>query len=142
MDDKTASAVGGAVVLVLLFLMLEPMCTPRVVVPPDPNEKLAEIAKQAVEMAREANERTATAERSSDWGYFIALAAGVTVPLVVALLLFRYYAQAPSDATEVFLQLQEFAEDGLLRLPPPEHEALADPSAQDDSARRDDDDHT
>ena len=104
MDDKTASAVGMAVVLVVLFLVLEPLCRPQ---PPDVNERLAETARQAVEMAREADHRAAVAQRFSDWWYFVALAVGCTVPVAIAFLLFRHWGNAPPDQLEVLHEIEE-----------------------------------
>jgi len=134
--NDTGDMVAGLLILLVVFAILRPMCSPKVVVPPDPNEELAKVAREAIEMAREAREEAASVRASSDRWFFISLAAAVTVPLLVAVLFFKFYANTPPDEAEVVMQLLRLADDENQRLPPPKHKTLAAPSNEDGPARR------
>jgi len=138
-DDDRAKALGWLLILIVVLAVLDPVCSrrPEVVIPPDPNEKLAEVARESVQMAREAREEAAAVRESSGRWFFIALAAAVIAPLVVALLLFRLYANAPPDDAEVFAQLQELAQIETPQLPAPRQRPLAAPANEDGPAHRD-----
>lgn len=134
--NDTGEMLVGLLVLLIVFAILRPMCTPKVVVPPDPNEELAKVAREAIEMAREAREEAASVRASSDRWFFISLAAAVAAPLVIAVLFFKFYANTPPDEAEVVMQLLRLADAERRKLPPPEHKALAGPSNEDGSAPR------
>ena len=53
--NDTGDMVAGLVILLVVFAVLRPVCSPRVVVPPDPNEELAKVAREAIEMGATAD---------------------------------------------------------------------------------------
>jgi hypothetical protein len=105
----------GAVV-VLGAAVVFSACRPR-----DPNLELARTARTAVEMARDAQVADRSAVLWSGRLRLLAVAVGVSVPLVVALLIWRTSTQREVDAAEAI----EAAEQYLLPGPiAPPHEAL------------------
>ena len=117
MDDRRiARAIGVAVVLIVLVMILRPLCAPEVVVPPDANQGAMKVAEDAVALARDANEEAAALRESVSVWYFASLALGVMIPVVVAFLLFKYWSQSPVEDVEVFRQLDQLREDEVRQL--------------------------
>ena len=131
MGHDKANEMVGAGILLICFLWIIGGCFegddgPRVVTPPDPNEKLAEVARESVQAAREAQagerearrDAAAIREASSTW-HSIALVLAVGVPLTIVLLLFRFYANAPPDGAEMLAEFHLLMDDGNARSLPP-----------------------
>ena len=117
MDDRRiARAIGVAVVVIILAMILRPVCAPEVVVPPDANEGAMKVAEDAVALARNTNEEAAALRESVGAWYFISLVLGVMIPVVVAFLLFRYWSQTQPEDAEVFQELDQLREDEAKRL--------------------------
>ena len=94
--------------------------------PSDPNVELAIAARTAVEMARDAQAADRSAVLWSGRFRLLAIALGVSVPLIVALLIWRTSAQREVDAAEAL----EAAEQYLLPGPiaPPRRQLPSKPS--------------
>ena len=117
MDDRRITrAIGVAVVLIIAVLILRPLCAPEVVVPPDANQGAMKVAEDAVALARDANQEAAALRKSVSAWYFVSLVLGVMIPVVVAFLLLRYWAQAPVEDVEVFRELDQLHDDQVKRL--------------------------
>jgi len=50
--NDTGDMVAGLLILLVVFAVLRPVCSPKVVVPPDPNEELAKVARAGVKEAQ------------------------------------------------------------------------------------------
>ncbi len=134
MDDRRiARAIGVAVVLIILVMVLRPLCAPEVVVPPDANQGAMKVAEDAVALARDANEEAAALRESVNTWFFFSLVLGVMIPVVVAFLLFRYWSQVPVEDVEVFQELSRLEELDAKRLPEPRRESLAEPPEEGES---------
>ena len=117
MDDRRITrAIGVAVVLIILVMILRPLCAPEVVVPPDANQGAMKVAEDAVALARNANDEAAAFRNAVDRWYFVSLVLGVMIPVVVAFLLFKHWSQAQPEDAEVFRQLDQLREDEAGRL--------------------------
>ena len=68
--------------------------------PSDPNTELAQTARKAVELARDAQLADRSAVLWSGRFRLLAIALGVSVPLIVALLIWRTSTQREIDAAE------------------------------------------
>ncbi len=134
--NELTGAIGWLLVLAVGFAVLRPLCSPKVVVPPDPNAELARAAREAVEMAREAQEEAAAVRASSGRWFFVSLAAAVIAPLVLAWLVFRSSAKAPPDDQEVLTYIHEIMSRDRAALPPPRLRHLAGLPEKDDPAPR------
>ena len=65
MDNKTIGrAIGVAVVLLIVIMVLRPLCAPEVIVPPDANQGAMKVAEDAVALARDANQEAAALRES------------------------------------------------------------------------------
>ena len=117
MDDRRITrAIGVAVVLIILTMILRPLCTPKVVVPPDANDGAMKVAEDAVALARDANQEAAALRESVSAWYSVSLVLGVMIPVVVAFLLLRHWSQAQVEDVEVFQELQQLRTDEVKRL--------------------------
>lgn len=112
--DDSGKAVVGVIIAVLVINWLRGSCRQQ-----DVNEKLAEVAQEAVRMAKTSNEEAAAARRGSDVWAGLSLLAAVAVPLVIAFLLFRHASGTP-DELETIAELQELAEADRPKLSAPD----------------------
>jgi hypothetical protein len=138
-EDRSVRPGVILVVLIVGWLLMRPLCTPRVVIPPDPNVELVRTTRDAMEMMRDAQDELTAMRRASEVWYFVGWGIAVALPVGIALLLLRYHAQTPVDEAEVLMQLEEMQPD-LLALPeakpnelpsPTEAAAESDPEAED-----------
>ena len=137
MDDRRITrAIGVAVVLIILAMILRPVCAPEVVVPPDANHGAMKVAEDAVALARDANQEAAALRESVSAWYFVSLVLGVMIPVAVAFLLFKYWSQTPVEDVEVFQELRRLEESNVKTLPTPDQKSLTDSSEEDESVRR------
>jgi len=100
--------------------------------PESPNAELVRTTRIAVEMAERAREDAADARRTALALRVLALAAGVTAPLIVAYLIYRLEAQRAPTCDEVLEALdetrppdpcaRELPERRQLELPPDEEQ--------------------
>ena len=145
--DDIAGAAAGLVAVLILVLLAGHSCSrdgPEVVIPPDPNEKLAEVARQSVEAAREAQagerearkDAAAVREASGRWTA-VAFVAAAVIPLAIALLLFKFYANTPPGDAEVLAELHRLAEPETRPLPAARRRSLAAPADTDGPAHSD-----
>ena len=138
-EERTVRPGVILVVLIVGWLLMRPLCAPRVVVPPDPNVELARTARDAMEMVRDAQDELTAMRRASEVWYFVGWGIAVALPVGIALLLLRYHAQTPVDEAEVLMQLEEMQPDLLAlskaqpnELPSPTEAALeSDPELED-----------
>ena len=79
--------------------------------PPDPNAEMAETAREAVQMARDAREDAESARRRGYTVRVVALVVGVSVPLMVAYLIYRSSERSEPGLEDV---LEVMEEEGLL----------------------------
>ncbi len=96
--------------VVLLFTLCRPI---------DPNVELARTAREAVEMAREADSSMTAAVLWSGRFRLLAIVLGVSVPLVVVYLIWRSSTAAEPDAIDIFEQLELLEVSKLDSLPAP-----------------------
>ena len=85
----------------------------------EPSAELARATREALRMAREARRDAEDARRASSALRVLSLVVGVSVPLVVAYLIFRLKARAEPGAEEILAALEK---EGLLG--PPARRAL------------------
>lgn len=88
----------------------------------DPNTTLAETARKAVEMAEEARKDAESVRRASSAFRIVALVVGVTIPLVVAYLVYKLRAREEvgmDELVQAFRQyrLTDFGEGSKKQLP-------------------------
>ena len=103
---------GGAVVLLLVVLLVNPRREP------DVNSRLAETARRAVESADEAHRRNDFAHLVHGRYRILALALGVTVPVIAAVVFaWLLLRRAPADG-EMLAQLQKCRRGLESRRPP------------------------
>ena len=97
--------------------------------PSDPNVELARTARAAVEMARDAQAADRSAVLWTGRFRLLAIALGVSVPLIVALMIWRTSAQCEVDAAEALEAAEQYLLPGPIapprkQLPPKPTEAL------------------
>lgn len=112
--------------------------------PRDTNERLVVTTERAVRSALDANEDAAAYRDAVDKFYFLALAGAAIIPLVLAGLLLRTWANAPPEPAEVFREMENALTASRPALPHPETKALterpmlpAQSSDEDDGAAKD-----
>lgn len=88
--------------------------------PSDPNVELAITARTAVEMARDAQAADRSAVLWSGRFRLLAIALGVSVPLIVALLIWRTSTQREVDAAEALEAAEQYLLPGP-SAPPRKH---------------------
>ena len=101
--SESIKALGIMLLLVIVIVLLRPMCARE---PPTPDQRIADVADQALSMARNANDDAAAYKASCDRWYFVAVVAAGAMPLAIALLLFRYYTRTPPEDLEVLEQVK------------------------------------
>ena len=89
--DRWPYAVGLVLALAVLWQVLQ-SCAPR-----SPDAELARTTREAIQMARDVQQRADAARSAATVVRIAAMAAGVAGPLVVAYLIHRLHAR--SDAT-------------------------------------------
>ena len=82
--------------------------------PSDPNVELAITARTAVEMARDAQAADRSAVLWSGRFRLLAIALGVSVPLIVALLIWRTSTQREVEAAEALEAAERYLLPGLM----------------------------
>jgi len=92
--------------------------------PRDTNERLAVTTQRATDSALQAHEDAAAYRESVDKWYFVALAGAAIIPLVLAGLLLRMWANAPPEPGEVFREMADALTASRPALPHPETKAL------------------
>jgi hypothetical protein len=126
-EDRSVRPGVILVVLIVGWLLMRPLCTPRVVIPPDPNVELVRTTRDAMEMMRDAQDELTAMRRASEVWYFVGWGIAVALPVGIALLLLRYHAQTPVDEAEVLMQLEQMQPD-LLALPEAKPNELPSPT--------------
>ena len=127
MTEETRRWIVVLVVVFAVVLLLDPASSCRKH-DPDVNERLAQVAQDAVKLAKEAQEEAAASRRSANAWYFVSLVAAVTVPLVIAFFLFRHHGNAPPEPPEILHELRRIVERDRPKLaPPPQQKLLEKP---------------
>ena len=112
--DRRYLLLVGAIVLagaILLFLLCRPT---------DPNAELARAAREAVQLARDADSSATSAVLWGSRFRLLAIVLGATVPMVVAYLIWRSSAGADPDAADILGLMEQYGVPNLDTLPPPE----------------------
>ena len=117
-----------ALVLVGGLFLLFTVCAPT-----NPNTELARTAREAVEMAREADSSMTAAVLWSGRFRLLAIVLGVSVPMVVVYLIWRSSTAAEPDAIDIFEQLELLEVSKLDSLPAPDPSPLQLPASTADS---------
>ncbi len=107
MPSIEPSALRIAAVLIAGTALLFLVC-----VPTNPNTELALATREAIQLARDAGSSAESAALWSGRFRLLAVAGGVTIPLVIACLIWRSSAQSDLDPAEVI--------DLVERLQPPD----------------------
>jgi len=102
------AALGAALAVAALWAMSHVLRTR------EPGAELARATREALRLAREARQDAEDARRVSSALRVLSLVAGVSVPLVVAYLIFRLSARAEPGAAEILAVLEK---EGLLEPP-------------------------
>jgi len=102
---------GGRAIAGVAAILLSLSLLVYLLRPPDPNMGMAETAREAVQMAREAREDATSARQRGYTIRVIALVVGVSVPVVVAYLIFRSSERSELGPEEV---LEVMEGEGLL----------------------------
>jgi len=116
MNEDTRKVVTVGVIILVAAMVLRPLCSSRVVIPPNPDVKLARTTEKAMDSAAEANEDAAAFRNAVDKYYFVALVLAVAVPLVIVFLLFKYSLQSQPEDAEIFQQIDRLRTDEVKRL--------------------------
>jgi hypothetical protein len=102
-----------ALIILAIGAAYLPFCVCR---PIDPSVELARTTREAVEFARDAQSGTLAAVLWTGRFRLLAIALGVSGPMIVVLLLWRWSARSEIEAVEVF-QIME--QHGLPHAAPP-----------------------
>ena len=104
-ESSTILTAAALIAGTLLLLLL--VCRPT-----DPDTELARTAREAVQLAREAGSSDESAVLWTGRFRLVAIVVGVSVPLVVALLIWRASAHSDLDPTEIIEAAERFALPG------------------------------
>ena len=102
MPDSTSKML--AFIVLLIGAAFLPFCVCR---PIDPNVELARTTREAMEFARDAQSGTLSAILWTGRFRLLATALGVSAPLIVVLLLWRWSAHSEIDASEAFQIMEQ-----------------------------------
>ncbi len=97
------------------FFLLSLVCRPT-----DPNAELARTAREAVELAHDADSAVTSAVLWSGRFRLLAIVVGVSVPMVVAFLIWRSSNPSECDPVELLDCLEQLGASRLGRLPRPD----------------------
>ena len=117
MSEDTGKVVAAGVVILIAIMVLRPLCSSRVIVPPNPNVELARTTEKAMDSAQAANEDAAAFRNAVDKWYFVSLVLAIAVPLAIVCLLFKYSAQSQPEDAEIFQQIDQLRIDEVKQLP-------------------------
>ena len=127
MDRRTTVLLWVGLAVAALLMLAWPS-SPRVIEGPDYPPELAEAVRDSVEMIRDAREDAQSYTVWSGRWRMLAIVIGVSVPVVVAYLLFRSATKTDPDEIEVVARLADRSSD--LFLPQPDREKLPEPSEE------------